>query len=171
MTLPCDASRDAFPDNRIGKYTTVLAREVVLDGDYEVGLSECVIPVPRRSLNFKQPIVYFVDNNGPQYFEIDATDISTLTDFQDQELKLPKTKEGKEVFQFTTRDRKIVMNIAPKCIVQFNEETNSALANLLGFKPGSYGGGVEKYKEYIATKPFGGSGTLFVLHLLRRGRA
>ena len=58
MTLPCDASRQAYQEKRIGKYTTVLAREVVLDGDYEVGLSECVIPVPRRSLNFTQPILY-----------------------------------------------------------------------------------------------------------------
>ena len=57
MTLPCNASRDVFADNRVGKYTTVLAREIVLDAEYEVGLSECVIPVPRRSLNFKEPMI------------------------------------------------------------------------------------------------------------------
>ena len=57
MTLPCNASKEVFPDNRIGKYTTVLAREVVLGSEYEVGLSECVIPVPRRSLNFREPLV------------------------------------------------------------------------------------------------------------------
>jgi len=165
MTLPCDASREAHPENRIGKFTTSLAREVILEGEYEVGLSECVIPVPRRSLNFKQPIIYFEEGNGPHHFEIDGTDISTLTDFQDQDLRLPKTKDGKDVFQFSTRDRKIVMNIAPKCVVLFDNETNSSLASLLGFKTGTYGGGPEKYRDYVASKSFGGSGTLFFVYI------
>ena len=48
MTLPCDSSRSIFPENRVGKFTTQLAREVVLEGEYEVGLSEIVIPYARR---------------------------------------------------------------------------------------------------------------------------
>ena len=52
MTLPCDSCRSVFPDNKVGKFTTMLAREVVLDGKYEVGLSELVIPVPQRPTKF-----------------------------------------------------------------------------------------------------------------------
>ena len=70
-------------ENRIGNYPTVLAREVVLDGDYEVGLSECVIPVPKRSLNFTQPILH--NENGVTvgigYFQVDASEVNSLTDF------------------------------------------------------------------------------------------
>ena len=48
MTLPCDSSRSVFSNNEVGKFTTILAREVVLDGKYEVGLSEPVMPVAQR---------------------------------------------------------------------------------------------------------------------------
>ena len=84
MTLPCDASRHSYPENRIGNYTTVLAREVVLDGDYEVGLSECVIPVPKRSLNFTQPILHNEKGTtiGLGSFQVDASEINSLTDFR-----------------------------------------------------------------------------------------
>ena len=111
MTLPCNASRGIFADNRIGKYTTVLAHEVVLDAEYEVGLSECVIPVPRRSLNFKEPMILRerclvpngVEVQGSQY-EIDAAEITTLTDFQDKDLNIKETRDDKnEIFKFSVR--------------------------------------------------------------------
>jgi hypothetical protein len=44
MTLPCTASRETYPDNRIGKYTTTLARPLELEGAWEVGLSEIMLP-------------------------------------------------------------------------------------------------------------------------------
>ena len=95
----------------------MLAREVVLENEYEVGLSECVIPVPKRSLNFIQPILYNEKGvtAGLRYFNIDASEINSLTDWQDQNLQLPKTKLGKNVFQFSTRDRSLVMTVAPEC--------------------------------------------------------
>ena len=58
MTLPCDSSRSVFPDNKVGKFTTMLAREVVLDGKYEVGLSELVMPVAQRLTSSHQMIAY-----------------------------------------------------------------------------------------------------------------
>ena len=99
MTLPCDASRQAYPENRIGNYITVLAREVLLDGYYEVGLSECVIPVPKRSLKFTQPILYNKKGVtiGLGYFQVDASEIISLTDFQ--EIHLPRARKGENVFQ------------------------------------------------------------------------
>ena len=99
MTLPCNASKDIFADNGIGKYITALAREIVLDTEYEVGLSECVIPVPRRSLNFKETMILVerslvpngVEVQDSQY-EIDAAEITTPTDFQDKDFSYTKDK-------------------------------------------------------------------------------
>ena len=58
MTLPCNSSRTVFPDNKVGKFTTMLAREVVLDAKYEVGLSELVMPVAQRPTKFHKVIAY-----------------------------------------------------------------------------------------------------------------
>ena len=100
MTLPCDSSRNVFPDNRIGQFTTLLAREVVLENEYEVGLSECVIPVPKRSLNLIQPILYNEKGVTPglSYFNVDASEINSLTDWQDQYLHLQKTSWERTFF-------------------------------------------------------------------------
>ena len=147
MKLPCNASKEDFPDNRIGKYTTVLAREVVLGSEYEVGLSECVIPVPRRSLNFSEPTILrercLVPNGlevQDSQYEIDAAEITTLTDFQDKDLHIPKTRHGKnEIFKFSVRGKSPVMMVGPRCTVTLNER-NKQLARLLGFAPGDYVG-------------------------------
>ena len=58
MTLPCDSSRSIFPENRVGKFKTQLAPKVVLEGEYEVGLSEIVIPYARRMVSVQQTITY-----------------------------------------------------------------------------------------------------------------
>ena len=102
-------THSVYPDNRIGKFTTLLARELALDGEYEVGLSECIIPVPNRSLNFTQPIIYNEKGAtvGIGYFHIDASEINSLTDWADQDLKLPKTKLRKDIFSFSTRERRV----------------------------------------------------------------
>ena len=69
MTLPCDSSRSVFPDNRVGNYSSILAREIVLDGDYEVGLSEIVMPVPNRLKNVEQTIIFSEIGRGRGYFK------------------------------------------------------------------------------------------------------
>jgi len=99
MTLPCDASRQMHPENRAGKYTTMLAREVILDGEYEVGLSECVIPIPRNSLNFKQPLIIQERGAGFKNFDVDARDISTISDLE--ALNAPLHKDGRDAFKIS----------------------------------------------------------------------
>ena len=47
-------------------------------------------------------------------FCIDASEINSLTDWQDQDLQLPKTRNGKDVFRFSTRERRIVMTLQLK---------------------------------------------------------
>lgn len=156
MTLPCDSSRHIYPQNRVGNFTTVLLREVVLEGDYEVGLSECVIPVSKRSLNFVQPMIINEKGATVRYFTIDASKINSMMDWYDEGVQLPKTKDGNDVFQFTTREGRVVMKVAPQCQLFFGEQNND-LALLLGFAPGKYDGSETDYKEYVATKPFGGT--------------
>ena len=54
-----------------------------------------------RGLNFTQPMLYNEAGvtAGVGYFRIDATEINSLTDWQDQDLKLPKTMEAKNILQ------------------------------------------------------------------------
>ena len=164
MTLPCDASRGAYPDNRIGKYTTILAREVVLEDEFEVGLSECVIPVPRRSLNFKQSMIIHEFRVGETKIEVDATQIASISDLDS--LTIPVTKDGRQMFKLSTKDRKIVLSVARGCMVYFREE-NKDLAHLLGFDIGIYlGSEIDiAYRDWTASHPFGGSGTLFFIYI------
>jgi len=164
MTLPCDASRQVYPENKAGKYTTVLAREIVLEGDYEVGLSECVIPVPKSSLNFKQPMI--IDSlmaKGLQFVPVDAREMSSMTDLE--YLDVPKTLSGKPVFKLSVRDRRVILSVASAYGIIFNDD-NKDLANLLGFPLKKYtGGSREEYMEYVAPNPYGGSGTLFFIYI------
>lgn len=58
MTLPSNVSRDVYPENRAERFITNLAREVILEGEWEVGLTECLLPVPKHQFNFVEPILY-----------------------------------------------------------------------------------------------------------------
>ena len=58
ITLPCTASLTQFPDNKRGKYTTLLAQEVYLPGSWDVGLCEIFLPVPKPE--FKDLDVVYV---------------------------------------------------------------------------------------------------------------
>lgn len=44
LTLPSNSSFEYFPDNTAAHFFTKLPKDVVLDGDWEVGLSEVVFP-------------------------------------------------------------------------------------------------------------------------------
>ena len=97
-------------------------------------------------------------------FSIDASEINSLTDWQDQDLQLPKTRNGIDVFRFSTRGRRIVMTVAPECVAIFDDTRNRDLALLLGFAPGTYPGGRIQHREYVASKPFKARGTLSFIY-------
>mgnify|MGYP001612857710 CR=1 FL=1 len=44
VTLPCDASLDVHPNNSSSKFVTELPHEIALEGEWEVALSEIVLP-------------------------------------------------------------------------------------------------------------------------------
>ncbi len=131
MTLPSDSSRDIFADNRIGNFTTSLAREVVLEKDYEVGLSECFLPNPRSQI--KEPIMYSTDSGGTyNKFELDVGTLASLVEGEEVSIKVPKVEDTVPVFKFTVKEKKLVIHVAPSCSVRFTVE-NTVLARILGF--------------------------------------
>ena len=99
-------------------------------------------------------------------YGIDSAEITTLTDFQDRDLNIPKTKDDKnEIFKFSVRGKSIVMAVGPRCTVTFNEK-NKHLARLFGFAPGDYVGFEMKPKEYEATRPLVGQATSFLFSFI-----
>lgn len=49
--LPSDSSLNVYPNNTIAKFSTKLANTVVLDGQYEVGLSEIIYPIDYANID------------------------------------------------------------------------------------------------------------------------
>ena len=161
MTLPCDSSRSVFPDNRVGNYSSILAREIVLDGDYEVGLSEIVMPVPNRLKNVEQTIIFSEIGRGRGYFKINVAQLSSVSDLS--AIETPKTHDGRTAFEFSELDGKVVLTVAAKCQVYLGELC-SELAALLGFELGGYGGGDES-TDHIAKVPFTPRNSLYFIYV------
>ena len=44
ITLPSDSSMKYYPDNTVAHYVTKLSERIHLDGEYEIGLAEIIIP-------------------------------------------------------------------------------------------------------------------------------
>ncbi len=63
VTLPCNASMDVYPDNRISNYKTRLAKSMNLKGRWEVGLIE--IYYPNSWFTFNAEDAAFVINTNP----------------------------------------------------------------------------------------------------------
>ncbi len=63
VTLPCNASMDVYPDNRISNYKTRLAKSMNLKGQWEVGLIE--IYYPNSWFTFNAEDAAFVINTNP----------------------------------------------------------------------------------------------------------
>ena len=161
MSLACDSSRGFYPDNRIGKFTTLLSWEVVLDGEYEVGLSELVMPIVRKSRNQQESIMYTEYSSAPGYFRINTSQLMSPDDFHD--LQMPKTESGTPVFSFIVRGEKVVMTVAPGCIVYFME-VSPEIVSILGFEYGNYSGGLEG-RQITALFPFKSRGVLSFVYV------
>lgn len=157
MTLPCNASMSTYPENRPGKFTTCLAREVVLDGEWEVGLAEFMIPSPKHQLNFTEPIMYakHVDSSSEiKVFHIMSSQLNTLTDVWKLTDTFPKEDNGFKKFYLSVRDEKVTLFILNEYSVYWDED-NKNLAMLLGFPPfGVMSGRTPGYTEYIAPMKF-----------------
>ena len=129
MTLPCDASPTEYPTNKAGKFTIQLAREVALDREYEVGLSEVVFPEPKFKLDFYEPIVWEEDAVEKQQR---VTGRELLLMIGKWSSERPTVKDGYALFTMELVDGYIHVTVAPKCKLIFNRK-NNMLRTVLGF--------------------------------------
>lgn len=177
MTLPCNASMEIYPDNRIGNYTTSLAREVILDGEWEVGLAECVLPVPKLTHDFIEPILYaelsrekikqgakIVNEiiSAPRVLQTNSKYMQTLSDLREHSNDFPLTEnEEREAFKITAPNKRVIVSVAQNYVLIWDER-NKNLSNMLGFHPYGIMSGVQPgYTEYVAPMPFGGKVNIF----------
>ena len=110
MTLPCDSSRSIFPENRVGKFTTQLAREVVLEGEYEVGLSEIVIPYARRMVSVQQTIAYSENDGEVKDWTVSTGQLMSADDLD--RFSVPRTSTGRQAFFFIVRANRVNFYVA-----------------------------------------------------------
>ncbi len=69
VTLPCNASMNIYPDNRISNYKTRLARNINLKGPWEVGLIE--FHYPNTWYTFNDEDATFIINTDPSILGYD----------------------------------------------------------------------------------------------------
>jgi hypothetical protein len=123
ITLPCTASKTEFPDNTRGKYTTLLSHELVLPGNYEAGICEVIIPVPRTCLKGDSEIRYghradlFINK-----FTVKKEDWDNLLS-----LVIPVDEKGKPYFGFSRENGKVQLNIPKGNFIEF---LNGPLINI-----------------------------------------
>ena len=131
MTLPCDFSRSLFPDNKVGKFTTMLAREVVLDGKYEVGLSELVMPVAQRPTKFHQVIAY---TEADLLFKAWTVDMRKVTFSQDiHDFDVPLGADKKPIFRFSVKNKNATLIFSLGCTVYIEEKSHVCSDSLSAF--------------------------------------
>jgi len=58
LTLPSNASMDCYPNNTAAQYTTKLPRNINLEGDLEVALTEISVPVSMSNVLKDTCMVY-----------------------------------------------------------------------------------------------------------------
>ena len=136
MTLPCDSSRSVFPDIKVGKFTTMLAREVVLDGNYEGGLSELVTPVAQRPTSSHQMIAYTEADFLLRAWTVDMRKVTFAEDIHSLDVSLGEDK--KPVFRFSVKNKKATLIVSPGCTVYIEEKSAVELARVFGFLVGFF---------------------------------
>lgn len=162
MTLPCDSSRSVFPENRVGKFTTQLAREVVLEGEYEVGLSEIVMPYARRMVSVQQTITYKEHDGEVKDWTVSTGQLMSADDLD--RLSVPRTSTGRQAFFFIVRANRVNFYVAPRVKVVLGLDRASELKNILGLDYGTYDGGATG-ENHVAPFRFNGRSQLFFIYV------
>jgi hypothetical protein len=138
MTLPCSASKDAYPDNRIGRYTTRLARPLDLTGAWEVGLSEIILPQVRVIIseeatyvlskldNVGKPVIYTQTLRKGEYDGVH--DIAHIINFNSP----PCARTHSPCLNIMFKDGWAVMHVAEGSQIHFE---SLELCKILGVEP------------------------------------
>ena len=139
MTLLCDSSGSVFPYNKVGKFTSMPAREVTLDGSYDFGFLELVMLVAQRPTKFHQVIAY---TEADLLFKAWTVDMRKVTFAEDiHSLDVPLGEDKKPVFRFSVKNKKATLIISPGCTVYIDQKSALELARVFGFPVGIYSGG------------------------------
>jgi len=128
ITLPCTASKDEFPNNTRGKFTTRLAHELCLQGKWEVGLCEVFLPVPKIILEENSEITYGKNNSNLKVLKINASECGSFSDLE--KLNTPVDETGNSYFRFSVQQEKLTLHVSENSSVRF---TKGPLGGALGF--------------------------------------
>ena len=130
LTLPCSASRQEYSENRIGHYTTLLARPVELDGSNEIGLCEILLPVPKLDLSGGTIIFTQTTHADPkQHTFVLPRSVKCLADLD--KVNYPTADElGNEIFYFAFQEKGLNLAVLQGWSVRFD---GLELSNTLGF--------------------------------------
>lgn len=66
LTLPSNSSAEYYPDNTVAQFSTKLAKAYELDGDWEVGLVEIVMPSEIENV-YGHEFYYTIYKDGEVY--------------------------------------------------------------------------------------------------------
>ena len=135
ITLPCTASKDVYPDNRIGKYVTRLARPLELTGVWEVGLSEIILPQLRVILKEEatyvlqkldsagKPVIHTITMKKGEYEGVH--EIAHIMNFDSSTC----IKDNSPCFNIMSKDGLVIMWIAEGSRIHFESDE---LSKILG---------------------------------------
>ena len=151
--LPSDSSMIYYPDNTVTCFTTKLPREIVLDGKWEVGLSEISIPLSFFTFNKKVTVVqgdeydYFTHEFEPRVFG----DLKTLMDKINEEmsankLELSVTENNYSLITYTDC-------AGEHCSQYYSIEFEEDLRRISGFEKNKIYFDTKKDESYISELP------------------
>ena len=160
--LPCDSSRRIFPENRVGKFTTQLAREVLLEGEYEVGLSEIVISYARRIVSVQQTITYKENDGEVKDWTVSTGQLMSADDLD--RLSACRTSTGRQAFFFIVRPNRVNFYVASRVKAVLGLDRASELKNILGLDYGTYDCGTAG-ENHVAPLRFNGRSQLFFIYV------
>ena len=129
MILPCSASLQQNPQNKVGHYITNLARPVDLDGQWEVGLAEVILPPPKICLRSDVKVYYRKDGPSPEWsnFYIRKGCFKDYKEFQEHiENFVPVVQDEQEKYSqlfYVTFDKdKVSLFVSDHYVVWFESE-------------------------------------------------
>ncbi|KAF8795765.1 hypothetical protein HNY73_000227 [Argiope bruennichi] len=115
ITLPSDPNMNYFPSNAQSSYRTKLSAPIILNGEWEVALSE--ISIPHNWFNMT------ADHNNFYTILYDKEEVVVMVKFE-QEIKITYKSESADAFWFTL-NRKIVETI-DETKIKFKYDSHAA---------------------------------------------
>ena len=108
---------------------------MVLEGEYEVGLSEIVIPYARRMVSVQQTITYKEHDGEVKDWAVITGQLMSADDLD--RLIVPRTSTRRQAFFFIVRANRVNFFVAPKVKLALGLDRTSELKNILDLDYGT----------------------------------